>query len=398
MRKIKIIFALEAAEGGALKHLVYLISGLGRGRFDITVILSNSRGQNICREISTMKESGATVHIFPMHRSIRPFSDLCNLIRLHVLLKNGSFDIAHAHSSKAGVLLRLAAWINSVPLVLYTPHCFYFQALKGLPRYGFALIEKVMAKLTSYIIVSNGEKEEALNARICSVDKLRNINNAIAFTRKPMRQSICELKRNFDITSKFVVGSVGRLTRQKNWEMFIRTANEVLRTNRDVTFVICGDGELRKKLENMVKSFGINDRVRFLGYTEDVEQVYQIIDVYVNTSDWEGLPYTILEAIHHKKAIVVTDAIRDRLLRDRVSSYVVSKRDYIKCSNRINHLLRDQYQRLKFSRNCQKEIRQYRYSFKRFIQAHDTIYSSILKPSIFVSNVGGRAATREITV
>ncbi len=134
MKKVKILFGLEAAGGGALKHLVYLVSHLNRDIFNITVILSDKRNNDIAEEINKMKQVGAKVTILPMKRGFNPINDIISFIKIYLLIRKTNFDIVHGHSSKAGALLRLAAYFNHVPSVLYTPHCFYFQGQNGIKK------------------------------------------------------------------------------------------------------------------------------------------------------------------------------------------------------------------------------------------------------------------------
>ena len=125
---------MEAADGGALKHLVYLVSNLDCKRFNITVILSDKRSSKISQDIEKMRGKGATVHLIPMERSINWWKDLQSFLLIFIHLFENRYDVVHAHSSKAGVLFRLAALVRRVPTVIYTPHCFYFQSKVGIKR------------------------------------------------------------------------------------------------------------------------------------------------------------------------------------------------------------------------------------------------------------------------
>ena len=199
MRRIKLLYGLEAAGGGALKHLVYLVTRLNGDDFDITVILSGSRKENISEEIGKMENAGVRVLLFTMCRNINPIKDLYSLLKLTFFFKHGKFDIVHAHSSKAGALFRLAAWLCGVSFIFYTPHCFYFQGKKGLPQEIFILLERLLSTITTKVIVSEGEQIECIKYKIAKPSKTININNAIDFNEYRQSKEINETKVSLGI-------------------------------------------------------------------------------------------------------------------------------------------------------------------------------------------------------
>ena len=116
-----------------------------------------------------------------------------------------------------------------VPVIFYTPHCFYFQGKNGLKKNFYLLFEKVLAKITTGIILSENEKEQALQFDIIDSSKLHNINNAINF------YDYCTCDNKKDLTCEFdlpmgciVIGAIGRLEKQKGWDKFILIAIEIL--------------------------------------------------------------------------------------------------------------------------------------------------------------------------
>jgi hypothetical protein len=127
--KCRLLYGLEASDGGSLKHLVYLIYNLDKNLFDITVILSDRRSNRIYGVIEKLKKAGVKVIVVPMERRISLFRDTVSFITIYRHIAGNRYDIVHAHSSKAGALFGLAAWLNRVPCIIYTPHCFYSQAL-----------------------------------------------------------------------------------------------------------------------------------------------------------------------------------------------------------------------------------------------------------------------------
>jgi glycosyltransferase involved in cell wall biosynthesis len=374
MRKIKLLYGLEAVGGGALKHLVYLVSRLDNNIFDITVILSNSREENTKEEIDKMKAIGAKVLFFPMCRNINPIKDVLAFLQLLLFVYKGNFDIVHAHSSKAGALFRCAAWLCRVPFICYTPHCFYFQGKTGLKKVVFLAFEKLLAKITSCIIVSESEQNEIVKTKLASTSKIVNINNAIDFDEYQQNKEISNTRAVYGIKpNTFVVGAIGRLEPQKDWKTFIYAANEVLKKHPETIFLIVGDGKLFGEIQELVIKLNLEDNILLIGYIKEIYKIYGLIDIFVNTSLWEGLPYVFLEAMNYKKAIIATDTGNDTTVLDDETGYITPVRDHKSIAHKIINLIENKQVAIQMGQKGGEKLLQ-KFSFEYFIQQHEMLY------------------------
>jgi len=104
----------------------------------------------------------------------------------------------------------------------------------------------------------------------------------------------------------YVVGSVGRLRPQKGYHIWLAAAAQVRATIPHAHFLLIGDGELRPQLEQQVQALGIQDVVTFAGPRHDIEELYPLMDLFVSSSLWEGLPTVILEAMAAIRPVVAT--------------------------------------------------------------------------------------------
>jgi len=379
-RKCRILFGLEAADGGSIKHLLYLVLKLDKSRFDITVMLSWKRSRRVYEVIAKMQLAGAKVIVMPMERSISPWKDLKAMIYIYRFLRSNPCDVVHAHSSKAGALFRIAARLAGVPRIVYTPHCFYFQAKTGWAKKAFVAMEKWLAGFTHYIVVSNGERNSALRHGIANAQKLRNINNAINFDEynsppacSPPAERLTLLSQLGIPNDTIVVGAVGRLTLQKDWETYIYAAAETLKTWSNTVFLIVGDGELMDPLKSLIHRLGIAGKVIITGYRDDIQQVFSIIDIYVSTSLWEGLPYVILEAMWFQKPVIATDLDYGDIIQDNENGFLVSCRDYRLIAGKITHLIRNQQLGKEMGRKG-FQLAQKCLSFNTFVRKHEDLY------------------------
>jgi glycosyltransferase involved in cell wall biosynthesis len=132
---------------------------------------------------------------------------------------------------------------------------------------------------------------------------------------------------------------VGRLWRQKNPHCFVEAAARVVRDTRAaVRFFLIGDGELRESLESRIAELGLGDRVRILGWREDVPELLPALDLFVLPSRWEGLSLAILEALAAALTRLIDDAElrrafgwagREKVLRDyRLEQRIERIRDF----------------------------------------------------------------------
>lgn len=387
MQKKKILLCLEATEGGALKHIIYLATKLDREKFDITVCLSTLRSPQIFPAIATLKNLGIAVVEIQMVRNISPVPDLLAFLKIFFLLGRERFGIVHAHSSKAGALFRVAAWCFNTPMIVYTPHCFYFQGKKGLKRNLFILLEKVLARTTHAIIVSKNEEKEAIAAGLCDRRKLYNINNAIDVAEYGHVPGKEEIRTRYGIpVDAIVIGMVGRLEKQKNPALFVHLAKEIHNRHNNTFFILSGHGRLKDDIHRLIRSYRMEDRIMLTGHIEEIRQIYSVLDIYLSTSLWEGQPYSILEAAHFGIPIFTS---YDSSFACPIpgnpprTSHEIQASSEIRSSREIVESLCRLIEKKEFipaMGHAAKELIKSEYSFPQFLEKHENLYQS--QPSV----------------
>lgn len=248
--------------------------------------------KSFCREIKPVKELKAIKEVKKIAEEVKP-------------------DIIHLHSSKAGVIGRIAFDGRKVPL-FYTPHGYSFlmQNYKLPKRIMFKVIENVMAKRNcTTISCSLGEHQETLKM----TKNATYVNNAI---------NVEDMKKYLDKTEltnhPFTVFTLGRICYQKNPNLF----NTIAEKMPNIKFLWIGDGELRGELKSK--------NIEITGWVNREEALKRSMnaDVFVLTSLWEGLPISLLEAMYMKKFCVVSDVIGNRdVIHNGENGYVCSNAD-----------------------------------------------------------------------
>jgi glycosyltransferase involved in cell wall biosynthesis len=171
-------------------------------------------------------------------------------------------------------------------------------------------------------------------------------------------------KGNFDVSylrhefgiepNQPVVGIIASLSKQKAHGIFLKCAEIILKKIPEARFLIIGDGQLRDMLERQSNDMGLQERVIFTGVRHDIPELLNFINVFTLSSDWEGFPMTILEAMAAGKPCVVTDVGGNReAIMDGVTGFLVPKQDPMALAEKIVKLLIDK----RLSQNLGEEAR-----------------------------------------
>ena len=243
-------------------QLLPLLSGVQRVTLSEVTRLDRNHFEPfvVCKEEGPLTEALRTAKIpyfcVPeLVREISPILDAKALWRLTRLFREQRFDVVHTHSSKTGILGRLAGKLAGVPLVMHTVHGYAFPAAKGTFQSAFYfLMEWIGARLTDVLILLNKHDLELAERRLgVPARKLQLLPNGVDVTRfSPVSTETRDLVRSEVFKAgpnQVVVGMVGRLWEQKNPEGFVKAAIQILESGlASVSFFLIGDGEKRELL------------------------------------------------------------------------------------------------------------------------------------------------------
>lgn len=232
-----------------------------------------------------------------LERPIHPVKDFKALIEIVKALRSARPDILSCHSSKAGLLGRIAAALAGVPAV-FTAHGWAFT--DGVPRrerFLYRMLERLAGFFGRHIItVSNYDRNLALRARISSPEKITAIHNGM-----PERPLAVRTER-LPFTRMMMVARVGP---QKDHARLLRALWGCLDLEWTLDFVGGGDD---LALRQLAKQLRLDERVNFLGERNDVPALMERqTDLYLLVSNWEGLPRSILEAMRAGLPVIASD-------------------------------------------------------------------------------------------
>lgn len=346
-RKVKVLHVItRLILGGAQQNTMITASWLDSQLFDVTLVSGPQTGPEgtIFGEV---QRRGVRLRIMKeLVREINPLKDLQALARLYWLIRTGGFDIVHTHSSKAGILGRLAAWLAQVPVVVHTVHGWGFHDQMWAPqRWLFIRLERWAASISDkLIVVSNATKAKGLQEKIGTPEQFVTIYSGI----EP-KESNCpafdpaKKRRELGIPSGVpVIGTIGRLSPQKAPGDLLAAARKVVDAIPEAKFIIVGDGPLRKQVEQSIRAMGFCESILLTGIREDITELMTLFDVFVLASRWEGLPRVIPQAMAAGKPVVCTNVDgNSEAVTDGVNGFVVPPRDPEALCNAILTLLRN---------------------------------------------------------
>lgn len=341
MPKIHILFVVTKLElGGAQKQLLTLIRHLDQNKYK-PFLFTAAEGYLVAQAQSinglTLERSKA------LERAINPFKDLRALIEIIRFIKKNNIRVVHTHSSKAGIIGRLAARFAGADVIVHTVHGWSFNDYQPyFLRNLFVLLERITSLFTDrLIVVSNHDKFKGLNNGIGKEEQYSLIRYGIdgkefmgedKNVRKELRLSPTDL----------TVGMISCLKPQKSPEDFIKLAFLVNQCLPHTKFILIGDGILRKKIEKLISKFHLGQEIILTGWREDIPEILAGIDVFVLTSLWEGLPLSVLEAMAASRPVVATHTggIEDVVI-DGQTGFLVNRRPLVKMAEKVTMLLRD---------------------------------------------------------
>jgi glycosyltransferase involved in cell wall biosynthesis len=310
--------------GGAQVHILDLLRGL-RGDFEM-VLATGEEG--FCTEQA--RALGIECRVLPgLVQQINPMSDLRALASAVRVIRKIQPDLVHCHTTKAGLIGRLAARLMNVPAI-YTVHtwCFTEGTSRSWKAFGLPA-ETIAARWARYIIaVSDSNRDAAISERVAPSSKVITVHNGISDC--PQRAKPAE-----GDTPRIVM--VARFVNQKNQALLIESVRGL---TSPVTLSFVGDGPLRQEAEHLASVCPAHVKVEFLGQRRDVPEILARSNMFVLSTNWEGFPISVLEAMRAGLPVIATDVdgVREAVV-DGDNGILVRTRDKSALTKAIQRLI-----------------------------------------------------------
>ena len=375
--------------GGSAQNTLLTCIGLS-DRYELILVYGLSREsrmteterQTVERELAVARNKGVKCIPLPqLIRRIDPLQDFRAFIALCKLMRKGQPDIVHTHSSKAGLLGRWAAWLAGVPFIVHTPHGHVFFGHFGpVLSIIFLLAEKITALITDRMIaLTEGEKNDYIEFSIMQPESIDIIHSGVDIGRyKNTQVNIEEKKVSLGLNpDNLVVGTVGWLLSIKGPMILLKALSRIWQDRSDVELVYVGKGDLEWALKQQAIKMGVSEKVKFLGWRDDVHEIIPVFDLFVLPSLNEGMGRVLVEAMAAGKPVVGSNVggIPD-LIKNGQNGFLFESGDINGLSNAIEKLLLDKNMRHAMGKRGQTLAQNF--SEAKMVEKIDALYTSLL--------------------
>jgi len=388
-RKIKVAHIIaRMITGGADENTLFTIEGLSKEKYEIDLITGEEFDKDILNKVKNHPFD--IIQIKGLKWKLNFLHDPIVLLKLIKLLKKKQYDIVHTHTTKAGILGRIAAYLSGVPVIVHGLHGSTFQAFNsGLLNWLLFLFERFTDRFTdAYISVSKVLSETYIEKGIGKKDNHYTVYSGMELSKfYHARDKINYQEKHKELginEGEFLIGNVARLETRKGHQFLLDAFKNVVGEQKygQVKLLIIGEGNKRKYLENYVKELNLGDKVIFTGYREDVEELMALMDIFVLTSLREGLPRVLVQAaaVGMPSVAFNVDGVPE-IIKDNYNGFLVKVKDVEQLENRIVRYMNNKELVLLHGQKG-REFIENKWSIEGMVDRIDKIYQDLVGKKI----------------
>lgn len=295
--------------GGAQENTLLTCIGLAKAGHEVTLVTGQSIGAEGMLLAQEQAPGVRIVELPHLVRQISPWHDGLAFFQLVQHFRAEHYDIVHTHSSKAGVLGRLAAKCAGVPLIYHTVHGLPFHPYQSAVKNClYITAEKIAATCCDkFFVVAQSMIDQMKKANI-GLNKPFVVN----YSGMPM-QAFLQVQRDSDLRQRLgipehaiVLGTIARLFELKGYETLIRLAPQIIAENPTIHFLLIGDGPNKEKYMELIEKQGIKQYFTFAGLVppEHIPTYIAQLDILIHLSLHEGLPRAAVQALANQKPVI----------------------------------------------------------------------------------------------
>lgn len=370
----KIVLIAEAMEKGVGKHIIDLYLNL-KTQPDIEVYVLYGK-KRISENYQKILEQDENFEIQNFQDKIG-IKDIKAIIEIKKILKSIKPDVVHCHSSKAGLVGRIAAKLSNVKKIIYSPHAYYFLKFdeKSIKRKIFLIAEKILSKFFTTVTITTSKGEDKTFEKY-NIDKFKKkilIEHGIKdlnFTKIEREE---ERKKYGIKNTDIVIGAMARFEEQKDPVGTFFIMQKILKQNSNVKCIFWGSGTLFEKIKKLNDK--LNNKIILPGETDVPEKSLNVLDIYLTASLYEGLPYTLLASLALGLPIIASnvDGNKDCVYEDK-NGKLFEAQNYDEAVKKINDLISSN-DMMNFKENSLL-IFQDKFSINKMIEKYVSLYVS----------------------
>jgi glycosyltransferase involved in cell wall biosynthesis len=385
MRPIRLVNVItRLIVGGAQETALDSCARFDRSRIDPLLITGPQTGSE-GELFGEAKARGVEVVIEPsLVRELNPLKDPVSVARLVAQFRRLRPDIVHTHSSKAGIVGRIAARLAHVPHVVHTVHGWGFHPRqRWAERALYQTLERACAPLAdALVVVAEPNRAQGLALGIGRPEQYHLIRSGIEIApyaaapdeRERMRAALGIAPH------EFVFGNVGRLSEQKSPLDLVAAFVAVATRRPEARLVLVGDGPLKGDVERMIREAGLGARVHLAGLRRDVPAFLGAFDAFVLSSRWEGLPRVMPQAMAAGLPLIATATDgTPEAVREGETGWLVAPADPAALADRMERLLADPARARAMGARGKECVAEF--SAERMVERLETLYRELVEGS-----------------
>jgi glycosyltransferase involved in cell wall biosynthesis len=366
--------SVRGTGGGPEKTILLGTAQRDRSRFAVTVCYIRDLRDDVFR----IDQRAQSMDVDYVEARERHSFDWRIWAALKQIIVDERIDIVHAHDYKTILWARLLAHRTGV-IPMATAHGWTGRSARERLLY-YPLAKRLLARLPRAVVVSNDLKEDLVRhgGRADRITVLLNAIDSGAFVRVADRRDPARQALGLE-PGTFVIGAVGRLEHQKRFDLLLAAMASLASSHPNVRLVIVGDGSLRADLIHRAETLGISGHCRFPGHRDDIADLHHAFDVFVQSSEYEGTPNAVLEAMAMETPVIATDVGGTReLVTSGVDGIVVCKNDTLALRSAIEAVL-DQPGTARARAVAARHRVETEFSFNARTRRLETIYEDLIR-------------------
>jgi len=372
MRKYNLLFTTISGEmlGGGQRSLLLILERLNKKRFKPFLICPS--GGDLIEKAKKLGVETAIIKMGTLKR-LNFFYIPVTVWKLKRFIKQKNIDLIHTDAPRQTFYTGIAARLAGKPLIWYVR--------VSDPEENF--YDKFLLTLSSKVIAVSKAVRERLEEVAPRSDKFVVIYNGVDLTEFNQQLADKRFKEEFEIEDDWIlVGTVGQLIRGKGQEVFLKAAAQVSKLFPNVKFIIVGDGNeaYRKKLEYLSKELGIEEKVIFTGFREDIPRITSRFDIVVlpSSTHFEGFPRVVLEGMACSKPVIATRiGGNPEAVEDGTTGIIVPPEDPTQLSDAILELVKNEDKRSQMGEAGRRRAERL-FSIEKNIAQIEKLYKELL--------------------
>lgn len=362
---MKIVYVITRSDtlGGAQIHVRDMALRMMKEGHEVVVVVG---GKGIY--YSHLKEAGVNViESSTLHRHVSLLGDMASLVRIVMLLKSLKPDLVSLHSVKAGLLGRLACFIVRYNCIFTAHGWSHIRTASGISKRILVILERLLIKVTDNLItVCKADYDYAKDVIGLPAQRLTVVHNGM-----PPIDTGNIVKQKGTVT----LVTVARFQQPKDHLSLFLALNELAQENW--VLVCVGDGTELESAKSKVRELNLSEKVRFLGYRENVPEILAASDVYVLSSLSEGFPRSIIEAMRAALPVVASDVGGiSESVSDGETGYLFPPRDVSKLAGLLGKLILDSDLRGRLGSEAYRTYKQ-KFSFDAMFDRTLSVYRTV---------------------